>query len=135
VTYTSLAVLAAAAAVLVDTVLLRTRLLRRRLYWTGYAIVFVFQLLANGILAGRRIVRYDPHAILGPRLAYAPVEDLLFGFAMVTLTLSVWVWLGSQGADRRRAARRRPAAARARPGSATAARRVRRTDTRRSNTR
>jgi lycopene cyclase domain-containing protein len=134
VTYTQLAVLAAAAAVGVDTVLLRTRLLRRRLYWTGYAIVLAFQLLANGILAGRRIVRYDPHAILGPRLAYAPVEDLLFGFAMVTLTLSVWVWLGSQGADRR-AARRRATAARARPGSATAARRVRRTDTRRSNTR
>jgi lycopene cyclase domain-containing protein len=134
-TYTQLALLAAAAAVLVDVALLRTRLLGRRLYWTAYAIVLAFQLVTNGILAGRRIVTYDPHTILGPRLAYAPVEDLLFGFAMVTLTLSTWVRLGRQQAARRPAGRRRAAAAPASAGSATASRRVRPTDTRRSSTR
>jgi lycopene cyclase domain-containing protein len=134
-TYTQLAVLAAAIAVVVDLVLLRTRLLRRRLYWTAYAIVLAFQLLTNGILAGRRVVTYDPHAILGPRLAYAPVEDLLFGFAMVTLTLSSWVRLGRQQAARRSAGRRRAAVAPASAGSATASRRAGPTDTRRSSTR
>ena len=96
-TYTQLAVLGAVAAVLVDTVVLRTRLLRRRAYWTAYAIVLVFQLVTNGILTGLDVVRYDPAAILGPRLVFAPVEDLLFGFAMVTATLSTWVWLGRRG--------------------------------------
>jgi lycopene cyclase domain-containing protein len=98
VTYTQLALVGAAAAVLTDTVVLRTWLLRRRIYWTAYAIVLFFQLITNGILTGRQVVRYDPATILGPRLAYAPVEDLLFGFALVTVTLSAWVWLGRRAA-------------------------------------
>jgi lycopene cyclase domain-containing protein len=97
VTYTQLALAGVAGAVLVDTVVLRTWLLRRRTYWTAYAIVLFFQLIANGILTGFDIVRYDPAAILGWRIAFAPVEDLLFGYAMVTLTLSFWVWLGRRG--------------------------------------
>ena len=95
--YTQLALLGVAGAVLVDTVLLRTWLVRRRTYWTAYAIVLFFQLLVNGILTGFDIVRYDPGAILGWRVAFAPVEDILFGYAMVTLTLSSWVWLGRKG--------------------------------------
>jgi lycopene cyclase domain-containing protein len=97
VSYTQLALLGVAGAVLVDTVLLRTWLVRRRTYWTAYAIVLLFQLITNGILTGFDIVRYDPAAILGWRVAFAPVEDLLFGYAMVTLTLSTWVWLGRKG--------------------------------------
>ena len=95
--YTQLALLGVAGAVLVDTVLLRTWLVRRRTYWTAYAIVLFFQLATNGILTGFDIVRYDPGAILGWRIAFAPVEDLLFGYAMVTSTLSTWVWLGRRG--------------------------------------
>jgi lycopene cyclase domain-containing protein len=97
VSYTQLALLGVAGAVLVDTVLLRTWLVRRRTYWTAYAIVLFFQLIVNGILTGFDIVRYDPGAILGWRVAFAPVEDILFGYAMVTLTLSTWVWLGRRG--------------------------------------
>lgn len=92
--YTVLAVVGVVAAVLVDLVVLRTWLLGRRAFWTAYAIVLFFQLIVNGVLTGREVVRYDPAAITGPRIAYAPVEDLLFGFAMVLLTLSVWVRLG-----------------------------------------
>ena len=95
--YTQLALLGVAGAVLIDTVLLRTWLVRRRTYWTAYAIVLFFQLVANGILTGFDIVRYDPGAILGWRVAFAPVEDILFGYAMVTLTLSTWLWLGRKG--------------------------------------
>ena len=98
--YTQLALLGVAGAVLVDTVLLRTWVVRRRTYWTAYAIVLFFQLLVNGILTGFDIVRYDPGAILGWRVAFAPVEDILFGYAMVTLTLSTWVWLGRKGVPR-----------------------------------
>jgi lycopene cyclase domain-containing protein len=94
VTYTQLALLGAAIAVLTDTAILGTWLLRRRIFWTAYAIVLSFQLVTNGVLTGRHIVRYDPATILGPRIAYAPVEDILFGFALVTLTLSGWVRLG-----------------------------------------
>src|SRR3712207_9251663 len=44
----------------------------------------------NGVLTGLGVVTYDPDTIWGPRIAYPPVEDLLFGFAMVTLTLASW---------------------------------------------
>jgi lycopene cyclase domain-containing protein len=99
VTYTVAAVLGALAAVALDLVVLRTRLLLRGLFWATYPIIVGFQLLSNGILTGRGVVRYDPDAILGPRLVYAPVEDLVFGFALVVSALSLWVWWGRRGVD------------------------------------
>jgi lycopene cyclase domain-containing protein len=103
-TYTVAALLGVAGALIVDLAVLRTRLVTRVVFWATYPIIITFQLLSNGILTGRRIVVYDPAAISGWRLAYAPVEDLLFGFAMVLLTLSVWVWLGRRGVQRTPAA-------------------------------
>jgi lycopene cyclase domain-containing protein len=94
VSYTVLAVAGVVAAVLLDLVLLGTRVLTRRLFWTAYAIVVVFQLLTNGWLTGRDIVTYDDAAIIGVRVVFAPVEDLLFGFSLVVQTLAWWVWWG-----------------------------------------
>jgi lycopene cyclase domain-containing protein len=104
-TYTVAAVLGVAGAVLLDAFVLRTRLVTRKAFWTAYAIVLLFQLVVNGLLTGLKIVRYDPSAIIGPRLAYAPVEDLLFGFALALTTLSLWVWLGRAAPTRPRAHR------------------------------
>jgi lycopene cyclase domain-containing protein len=92
--YTVLSLLAVVGAVLADIVVLRTWLVRRIAFWVSYSIVLGFQLVVNGLLAGLPIVRYDERRIIGWRVAYAPVEDLLFGFALVTLTLAMWVWLG-----------------------------------------
>jgi lycopene cyclase domain-containing protein len=97
VTYTQLALTAVALTVLLDLAVLRTRLLMRKAFWTAYAIVVLFQLLTNGWLTGRGIVTYDPAAIVGVRIAFAPVEDLLFGFALVVQTLAWWVWWGRRG--------------------------------------
>ncbi|MGW0433710.1 lycopene cyclase domain-containing protein [Micromonospora sp. NPDC003197] len=101
-TYTVAALLGVVGALLVDLFVLRTRLVRRAVFWATYPIIIFFQLISNGILTGRDIVRYDPEAIIGLRVVYAPVEDLLFGFALVLLTLSVWVWLGRRGVQRAR---------------------------------
>ena len=81
----------------IDDVL--SRLLGRAVFWATYPLVLIFQLLSNGILTGRNIVMYDPSAILGWRIAHAPVEDLLFGFAMVLLTLDLWIWWGRRGVN------------------------------------
>ncbi|MEV0716780.1 lycopene cyclase domain-containing protein [Asanoa sp. NPDC050611] len=102
--YTAAALLGVLGALFVDLFVLRTRLVRRRVFWATYPIIVFFQLLSNGILTGREIVRYDPAAIVGVRLVYAPVEDLLFGFALVLLTLSLWVFWGRVGVQRRPAA-------------------------------
>jgi lycopene cyclase domain-containing protein len=97
-TYTIAALIGVLAAVGVDLVVLRTRLLAGRVFWLTYPIVLFFQLLSNGVLTGRGVVRYAPEAIAGPRVGYAPVEDLLFGFALVLVTLSLWTWLGARSA-------------------------------------
>jgi lycopene cyclase domain-containing protein len=95
--YTVLALVAVVVVAAVDRLVLGTNLLRRKAFWTSYAIVLFFQLVVNGVLAGVQVVRYDPSAIVGTRVMYAPVEDLLFGFAMVLITLSTWVFLGRRG--------------------------------------
>ena len=96
-----------ALAIVLDRWVARTRLTTTRTWWVAYGIVVVFQLLTNGWLTGRGIVRYDPDAIIGTgrvrfvgdgRLLYAPLEDLGFGFALVLTTCTVWMWLG-RGSD------------------------------------
>jgi lycopene cyclase domain-containing protein len=107
VTYTQLALVAVVASVALDVAVLRTGLVRRRAFWVPYLIVLGFQLITNGILTGTRIVRYDGAAIIGSstgsttpaflgdgRIAWAPVEDLLFGFSLVLQTLAWWVFWG-----------------------------------------
>jgi lycopene cyclase domain-containing protein len=103
VTYTAAAVLGVGVAAVIDLVVLRTQLLLRKVFWASYVVILGFQLLVNGVLTGRRLVVYSPAAILGgstPRLlgdwhvAYAPVEDLLFGFSLVLFTLSCWIFWG-----------------------------------------
>ena len=100
--YSALAVIAVVGVLVVDLAVLRTRLVTRRVFWATYAIVVVFQLLVNGVLTGLDVVTYDPAAIWGPRIAYAPVEDLLFGFAMVTLTLASWAAVNRRANTARR---------------------------------
>jgi lycopene cyclase domain-containing protein len=100
--YTAIAVVALLAAIALDRWGAQTRLTATRDWWAAYGIIVFFQLLTNGWLTGRRIVRYDPDAIIGTdqvtafgggRLVYAPVEDLAFGFALVLTSCVVWVWL------------------------------------------
>lgn len=106
-TYTTIAVVAVLSAVALDR-WTHTRLTTSGTWWMAYAIIVVFQLLTNGWLTGRRIVRYDPDTMIGNdrvtlfgqgRLVYAPVEDLAFGFALVLTTCVVWVWLGRRSGE------------------------------------
>ena len=113
-TYTQLGIVAVIAVVAADLWIFRTHLVRRKVFWTAYAIIVFFQLITNGMFTGFGIVKYDGAAIIGStspasgpppfigdgRLAFAPVEDLLFGFALILLALCGWVWLGRRGIQR-----------------------------------
>jgi lycopene cyclase domain-containing protein len=96
-TYTVAVLIGVAGALAVDLFVLGTRVVRSRTFWALYPIVLAFQLASNGVLTGRGVVRYNPDDIIGLRIVYAPIEDLAFGFALVLLTLSVWVWWGEKG--------------------------------------
>ena len=112
-TYTAIGVLAVAIAVLFDLFAVKTRMLTRPIFWLSYAIIVFFQLITNGLFTGTQIVKYDGSAIIGGsspadsaptflgdgRIAYAPVEDLLFGFSLILLSLSLWVFWGRRGLD------------------------------------
>ena len=117
-TYTGWAAVSVAVVLVVDLAVPRSQLVLQRQFWISYGIVLFFQLLTNGWLTGRRIVSYSPSAVLGSgtphllggwRVGYAPVEDLLFGFALVLWTLLCWDAVGRRtgsGTDHDRRARR-----------------------------
>ena len=77
-------------AVLLELLVLRSGLFHDPRYWVALGIIAAFQLLVNGVLTCPPIVSYDADQILGPRIACAPIEDLGFGFAMVTTTIALW---------------------------------------------
>jgi len=93
-TYTQIALGAVFIAAFVDLEVLKTNLLKRRVFWTSYAIILPFQLLTNWWLTSRNIVMYNEDTILGIRIASAPLEDLFFGFALLLSVLTNWVYLG-----------------------------------------
>lgn len=112
--YTAIGVMVVVIAVLLDLYAFKTRLITRKIFWVSYAIIVFFQLITNGMFTGFQIVKYDGNAIIGStspagapppfigdgRLAFAPVEDLLFGFSLVLLSLTLWVFWGRRGIDR-----------------------------------
>jgi lycopene cyclase domain-containing protein len=99
--YTVAAVAAVVTVVVAEVVWLRTGLFRRPAYWATMGIVTGFQVPVDGWLTktSAPVVRYDPRAIIGARFPWdIPVEDFLFGFALVTLVLAVWTRSGARHA-------------------------------------
>jgi len=91
--YTAPAVLAVLAVCALELLVLRTGLFRRPAYWLSMLIVVGFQILVDGWLTklSDPIVVYDNRQITGIRFPFdIPVEDFLFGFALVTAVLLLW---------------------------------------------
>jgi lycopene cyclase domain-containing protein len=97
---------AVAAVVLVcawELVFLRTGLLRRLGYWVAMVIVLAFQIPVDGWLTklSAPVVEYTPGQLTGVRLPWdIPIEDFLFGFALVTATLLLWERQATRREDR-----------------------------------
>ena len=99
-TYSQIAIAAAIIAIIMDLTVSSQPLLKRRAFWASYAIILPFQLLTNWWLTSRNIVMYSPDAIFGLRIASAPAEDLLFGFALILGVMGIWEYLGRRGISR-----------------------------------
>ena len=87
-------------AAFLDLEVLQTKLLKRKVFWTSYAIILPFQLLTNWWLTSRNIVMYDPDVISGLRIMSAPVEDLIFGFALILNVMGMWEYWGAKGVQK-----------------------------------
>ena len=96
-TYTFIVLAFVTSSLALDLVVTKIRLVTRRAFWTSYTIILPFQLLTNWWLTSRNIVMYRGGAIMGWRIASAPVEDLFFGFALILGVLTLWVKLGKRG--------------------------------------
>lgn len=91
--YTLAAVLAVIAVCALEMRVLRTRLFRRPAYWISMAIVLGFQIPVDGWLTklSAPIVLYNEQHTTGVRFPFdIPIEDFLFGFALVTAVLLLW---------------------------------------------
>ena len=97
--YTQITVYALILTVLFDMFITRNSLLSTLRFWVSYAIIVPFQLITNWWLTSREIVIYNPEAIVGLRIAGAPIEDLIFGFAMILAVMSMWETLLKRAAN------------------------------------
>jgi lycopene cyclase domain-containing protein len=91
--YTAVAVVAVAAVGLFEVRVLRTGLLRTHAYWIALGICYAFMIAVNGWLTKLTapIVLYDADATTGWRFPWdIPVEDYVYGFALIALTLLLW---------------------------------------------
>ena len=95
--YSDIALNAVFVAVVLDLFLLKSRMMTRGIFWLTYFLILPFQLLTNWWLTSNAIVMYAVSDITGQRIAGAPIEDLLFGFALVLSVMSLWVYWGRKG--------------------------------------
>jgi lycopene cyclase domain-containing protein len=94
--YSDVALNAVFLAVVLDLFLLKSRMMTRGIFWITYFLILPFQLLTNWWLTSNEIVMYADSEIIGQRIAGAPIEDLLFGFSMILLTISAWEFFKSR---------------------------------------
>jgi lycopene cyclase domain-containing protein len=91
--YTVPAGIAVLAVCAWELLFLRTGLFRRLAYWLAMLIVVGFQIPVDGWLTklSAPVVEYAPRQITGLRGPWdIPVEDFLYGFALVTAALLLW---------------------------------------------
>lgn len=91
--YTAAAAVAVIGVVVLEVRLLHTGLLTTRAYWIALAICYAFMIAVNGWLTklSAPIVLYDGDATTGWRFPWdIPVEDYLYGFALLTLAMLLW---------------------------------------------
>ena len=88
--YADVALNSVVVAIIFDLYILRSQMMTHMIFWKTYLLILPFQLLTNWWLTSNKIVMYSEGEIIGTRVAGAPLEDLLFGFSMILLTLSCW---------------------------------------------
>ena len=71
-------------------------LLKRKKFYFFLCIILFFKFLVNGYLTSQNIVIYNKRFFLGVRVGSIPLEDFLFGFSMITLSVLFWEYFKSK---------------------------------------
>jgi lycopene cyclase domain-containing protein len=101
VEYTWASIVACLIVIGVELFWLRTGLFGKVTFYVSWAIILFFMVLVDGWLTklSAPIVLYNPDENSGIRFPWdIPVEDYLFGFALITLTMLLWERAGPGGA-------------------------------------
>ncbi len=99
--YTWAAAVACVMVIAVELLWLKTGLFRKVTFYVSWAIILFFMVLVDGWLTklSAPIVLYNEEESSGIRFPWdIPVEDYLFGFALITLTMLLWERAGRGGA-------------------------------------
>jgi lycopene cyclase domain-containing protein len=98
-----MAVAASGGVVAAELAWLRTGIFRMKAYWVAMVIVIGFQVAVDGWLTklSSPIVAYNAKEFSGWRFPLdIPVEDFLYGFALVTTAILLWERRGGRDGSR-----------------------------------
>lgn len=95
--YTWASIVAVLVVVGIELLWLKTGILTKVTFWVSYVIIVFFQIIVDGWLTklSAPIVQYNPAKNSGIRIPWdVPIEDYLFGFALIVLTILLWETAG-----------------------------------------
>jgi len=87
--YTFLAFSSVFITIVIDKIT-KIKVLKKTQFYIFLLIILGFKILVNGYLTATKIVMYNPAFFMGLRIGSIPLEDFLFGFSMVTLSVVFW---------------------------------------------
>ncbi len=91
--YTWASIVAVLIVVGIELLWLKTGIFGTLTFWVAYAVIVFFQVLVDGWLTklSAPIVQYNADRSTGTRIPWdIPIEDYLFGFALIVLTIILW---------------------------------------------
>ncbi len=88
--YTIPAVISAMVTLALDLFILQTRIVATRHFPIFIGFMTIGFLVCNGILTALPVVTYNPSEMLDVRFFTIPLEDFIYGFALVTATISIY---------------------------------------------
>lgn len=95
--YTLPAALSAIVTVTLDLFILRTRVVTTRHFLRFIGFMTIGFLICNGVLTALPVVTYNPAEMVDIRFFSIPVEDFIYGFSLVTSTISIYEFLNRKG--------------------------------------
>jgi len=93
--YTILVIIGILAVIILDYIL-KTNVLRKKIFWIYWSLVVVIMLIVNGYLTWRPIVIYNESTMLEFRIFTIPIEDFFFGFSLLGMNIIIWEYLGKK---------------------------------------